>query len=77
MALTSSLFSLTAVFLREQENIAIEIDRVKNNNSEAEKAIRELENELLLKYPCGGIVTTPTVTVETAQLNARIQEESC
>ena len=54
--------------------ITFEIGRVKNKNKNpvAEKEIRELEVELLRKDPLGGAVTTLTLTVATAQLNAHI-----
>ena len=43
---------------------------MKNKNSVAEKAISELEDELLRKDPLGDAVATLTLAVATAQLNA-------
>ena len=59
--------------LLRYHRIAIEIGRVKNKNLVTEKAIRELEDELLRKDPLGGAVTTLTLTVANVQLNARIR----
>ena len=53
--------------------IAIDVGRVKNKNPVAEKAIHELQDELLSKDPLGGAVTTLIVTIAIAQLNARIR----
>ena len=56
-------------------HIQLEIGRVKNTNKNpiAEKAIAELENELLKQEPGGGPVTSLTLAIATARLNSRIR----
>ena len=60
--------------LREYR-LNIEIGRVKNKNKNpiAEKAIRELEGELLRQDPRGGMITSKTLVIATARLNSRIR----
>lgn len=56
-------------------NISIEIGRVKNVNKNpvAEKAIAELEDELLRQEPGGGPVSHLKLAVAVARLNSRIR----
>ncbi len=53
-----------------QENLSTEIGRVKNPNKNpvAERAIQEVENELLREDPSGGAVKDPSSTIKAAQL---------
>ena len=55
--------------------ITLEIGRIKNVNKNpvAEKAVQELELELLKRNPSGGYVSAKTLAVATATLNARIR----
>jgi hypothetical protein len=58
-----------------KHRISIEIGRIKNPNKNpvAEKAIEELELELLKIDPLGGTVSPKTLAVATASLNTRIR----
>ena len=58
-----------------QLRICIEIGRVKspNKNPVAERAIQELEAELLRQKPCGGPVSKVTLSIAVARLNTRIR----
>ena len=58
-----------------QHKISLEIGRVKNQNKNpvAERAIQELEHELLRLQPEGGTVSPRTLSVATAHLNSRIR----
>ena len=60
--------------LLHQHRITLELGRAKNPNKNpvAEKAILELEGELLRQDPLGGAVTQLTLSVATASLNSRI-----
>ena len=55
--------------------ITIEVGRVKNPNKNpvGEKAIQELEDEILRQYYRGGLLTHRSLTVATARLNSRIR----
>ncbi|KAI0228085.1 hypothetical protein LSAT2_021433, partial [Lamellibrachia satsuma] len=55
--------------------LTIELGRVKNVNKNpvAEKAVRELEHELLHQQPTGGAVTQLVLSIATANLNTRIR----
>ena len=55
--------------------LTIELRRVKNVNKNpvAEKAVRELEHELLHQQPTGGAVTQLVLSIVTANLNTRIR----
>ncbi|KAI0235047.1 hypothetical protein LSAT2_014535 [Lamellibrachia satsuma] len=55
--------------------LTIELGRVKNVNKNpvAEKAVRELEHELLHQQPIGGAVTQLVLSIATANLNTRIR----
>ena len=57
--------------------LTIELGRVKNVNKNpvAEKAVRELECELLHQQPTGGTVTQLVLSVATANLNTRIRNK--
>ena len=61
--------------LLESYNIRIEVGRPKNmdKNPVAEKAIRELEDELLRHDSLGGSITSLTLSVATARLNSRLR----
>lgn len=61
--------------LLQQLRIGIEIGRIKNINKNpvAERAIQELEEELLQKEPGGGAVTQLDLSIAIARLNARIR----
>ena len=56
-------------------NIVLEIGRGKNvnKNPEAEKAIQELEHELLRYEPSGGSVTNVDLAIVVARLNSRFR----
>ena len=58
-----------------RHNIAIELGWSKNKNKVpiADKAVLELENELLRQEPGGGPVTRLQLTLATARLNSRIR----
>ena len=58
-----------------RNGITIDIGRVKNPNKNpvAEKAIQELESEILRQQPTGGPITSLTLSVATARLNSRIR----
>ena len=61
--------------LLKRHRISIEIGRVKNRNKNpiAEKAVRELEDELLRQQPMGGPVTSLVLSLATSSLNTRIR----
>ena len=61
--------------LLRQHRLSIEIGRVKNVNKNlvAEKAVRELEDELLRQEPMGGAVSSLTLALATSCLNSRIR----
>ena len=65
--------------LLKQLRINIEIGRVKNVNKNpvAERAIQELEVELLRREPGGGAVSQLDLSVAIARLNARIRFQVC
>ena len=58
-----------------QLGISIELGHSKNPNKNpvAEKAVRELEDELLRFEPSGGAVSPVTLSLATARLNSRLQ----
>ena len=58
-----------------KHRLSIEIGRTKNVNKNpvAEKAVQELETELLKIDPLGGTVSRKTLAVATANLNSRIR----
>lgn len=61
--------------LLNKYRLTIELGRVKNINKNpvAEKAIRELEGEILHQQPTGGAITQVLLSVATASLNARVR----
>lgn len=61
--------------LLQQYRITLELGHAKNINKNpvAEKAIQELEYELLRQDPLGGKVTDLTLAIATASLNSRIR----
>ena len=61
--------------LLQQYRVCIEIGRVKNVNKNpvAEKAIAELEEEILKQEPGGGPITDTTLAITVARLNSRIR----
>lgn len=58
-----------------EHRIALEIGRIKNLNKNpvAEKAVQEVELELVKSDPSGGPVSLKTLAVATANLNARVR----
>ena len=58
-----------------QHRITLELGHAKNPNKNpvAERAIQELEFELLRQEPRGGAVSSLTLAVATAALNSRIR----
>ena len=68
------------VALRNDETLkslrlCLEIGRVKNPNKNpvAERAVQELEDELLRQEPSGGSVSSLSLAIATARLNSRIR----
>ena len=61
--------------LLAKHRICIEVGRVKNQNKNpvAERAVQELERELLKLEPMGGPVTQLDLTVAVANLNTRVR----
>ena len=61
--------------LLEKHRITIELGQAKNSNKNpvAERAVQELETELLRQEPLGGAVSPLTLAVATSALNARIR----
>ena len=61
--------------LLQQHRIVLELGNSKNPNKNpvAEKAVQELEIELLRQDPLGGAVSEVTLAVATANLNSRIR----
>ncbi|CAB4039229.1 Retrovirus-related Pol poly from transposon opus, partial [Paramuricea clavata] len=57
--------------------LSLEIGRVKNSNKNpvAEKAIAELEEEILRQAPNGGPISTVTLAIATSRLNSRLRRE--
>ena len=57
--------------------VSVEVGRVKNANKNpvAEKAVQELEEELLRQEPSGGPVNELGLAVATARLNSRIRSQ--
>lgn len=62
--------------LLQKQRIQLEVGRVKNVNKNpvAEHAIRELENEILRLEPGGASVSSVTLGLATATLNARLRK---
>ena len=56
-------------------NVTIEVGRVKNKNKNpvAEKAVRELEEELIRQEPGGKPVSEVGLSLATARLNSRLR----
>ena len=67
--------ALTNDELLQQNRLTIEIGRIKNTNKDpvAERAVQELETELLRQDPSNGHVSPLTLCTATATLNARIR----
>ena len=61
--------------LLRHHHLTIEVGRIKNKNKNpvAEKAIQELEEEILRIDPSGGSITSLTLSIATANLNARVR----
>lgn len=61
--------------LLNRHRISIEVGRVKNKNKNpvAEKAIRELESEILRQDPGCSVVTPVLLSLSTARMNSRIR----
>ena len=57
--------------------VKIELGRVKNVNKNpvAEKAVRELECEIVHQQPTGGTATQLVLSVATANLNTRVRNK--
>ena len=70
-----ALLRLTDDRLLQQHRITVEIGRIKNVNKNpvAEKAVRELEDELLRIDPSGGPLSALTLSIAVANLNARVR----
>ena len=58
-------------------NVSLEVGRIKNKNKNpvAEKAVQELEEELLRQEPGGGPVTETGLALATARLNSRLRHQ--
>ena len=71
----SGFKALTEDLLLKHQRITIEIGNAKNRNKNpvAERAVQEVENELLRLDPLGGPVSPVTLSVATATLNSRIR----
>ena len=67
--------ALVADSLLVQHRISLELGRAKNPNKNpvAEKAVQELEEELLRQQPRGGPVSARLLAIATACLNSRIR----
>jgi hypothetical protein len=61
--------------LLKRHRICIEVGRVKNINKNpvAERAVQELENELLRQEPGGGPASSLTLSIAVARMNSRIR----
>ena len=61
--------------LLKKYRITIELGQAKNPNKNpvAERAVQELETELLRQEPLGGVVSPLTLAVATSALNSRIR----
>ena len=61
--------------LLQHHRLSIEIGRIKNLNKNpvAERAIQELQTEILRQQPVPGPITTMILTLATARLNTRIR----
>ena len=62
--------------LLQTHRICIEVGRIKNINTNpvAEKAIQEVEDELLREDPSGGPVSVTSLATALARLNSQIRE---
>ena len=62
--------------LLQTHRICIEVGRIKNINKHpvAEKAIQEVEDELLCEDPSGGPVSVTSLATALARLNSQIRE---
>ena len=69
----SGFKAITEDLLLKHHRITIDIGNAKNRNKTpvAERAVQEVENELLRHDPLGGPVSPVTLSVATATLNAR------
>ena len=56
-------------------NVLLEIGRIKNKNPVAEKAVQELEEELLRQEPGCGSVSEAGLAIATARLNSRLRHQ--
>jgi hypothetical protein len=67
---------LRADAVLKQHRITLDIGRIKNVNKNpvAEKAVLELEEELLRQVPGGGSCSSITLATATARLNSRIRQ---
>ena len=61
--------------LLHRHRITLEVGRAKNPNKNpvAEKAVQELECELLRQDPLGGAVLSPTLSKATAAVKSRVR----
>ena len=61
--------------LLHHHRITLEVGRAKNPNKNpvAEKAVQELECELLRQEPLGGAVSSLTLSIATAAVNSRVR----
>ena len=69
--------SLRNTNARQHLGVSVEVGRVKNANKNpvAEKAVQELEEELLRQEPSGGSINELGLAVATARLNSRIRSQ--
>ena len=73
--LTPGFTALINDKLLHRHRITLEVGRAKNPNKNpvAEKAVQELECELLRQDPLGGAVLPPTLSIATAAVKSRVR----
>ena len=73
----SCIVSLRNTNALQHLGVSVEVGRVKNANKNpvTEKAVQELEEELLCQEPSGGPVNELGLAVATARLNSRIRSQ--
>ena len=73
----SSLKALKLDKILAEEDINLDVGSAKNKNSVAEKAIRELREEIVKLSPHGGKVSETVLAKATRNLNSRIRHTGC